>query len=797
MARPTYFFGNGRSDGNAGMKALLGAGGAHKCEMANLGLPVAPGFCVTPKCLQTAGCDEGYPVSADARNDIKLALNELEGLSERRFGNLVDPLLLSIEGGVKVPMPGFTGTIANIGLNDDIVQAWSGRASPHFVWDTYRRLIVTFARVVRKLDMEPFDQELKEVKKRLNDQCQLGRQHADCHIPTHELRTLVARYKGFFEEQTGEHFPQEPERQLWEAVHAASCSWDRDTPSGCPSPVTVQSTVFSNYDFKSAVGVTYSCVETDEDEDAFVPEVHGHWVVNAQSEDMTGTRTPQLVTQEASCQWAARRGVEESQRKAEYPSLEEAMPGIYAQLLRWQDKVENHFEGVQGLEFAVHQGKLWVLHAHTGEQGPPEAMDDRCAMPVQMHDCVDTPSDAELGLQQEADVGVQPPASDSIFDIPPASVEPDNVWSIKDDTASCESTDSTQAPSYHQSDAWEEDSMDSTTCPEMQVSTQLTVPVGQGFCKASVPTHKARVPVPTVQQVMQRLASRGRKVISSGRKALSRRSGPHRFDPASKAEDRRWLAMPCGLAVWQTGLAGGSAAMTCRAMALSIKHVTAGNSLNLLRNTSLQTGYRCFLAPAGPARAFPFGALCCTLYTNLCCVSPADDRQSSCAPLWRLGCAATAVSSAAMLTHGTASLIAGKRSFRGLAPGLSVLSTIVPTMAIEMCVIDLVRNAAVARGHDVSPGVLIASGAVAGTVAQTVMHPLNALCQADAPLKLAPSAVGPGSCTALRVVAKEGAASLFAGAAPAALRSMPVVAMNSLVRVGMVTHFMNLSAGTS
>jgi len=203
MARPTYLFGNGRSEGNAGMKAILGARGAHNCEMANLGVPMAPGFCITSKCLQKKGTDGGSNLLEGARNDIKYALGELENMSDRRFGNLVDPLLLSIQGDLKADIRGFGGTIENIGLNDAIVQAWTAHRSPRFVWDSYRRLICSYSRAVRQLDMEPFEQELAELKGRLDARCQLGRAHADCYIPTHELRELVARYKEIFEEQTG------------------------------------------------------------------------------------------------------------------------------------------------------------------------------------------------------------------------------------------------------------------------------------------------------------------------------------------------------------------------------------------------------------------------------------------------------------------------------------------------------------------------------------------------------------------------------------------------------------------
>jgi hypothetical protein len=782
MAHPTYFFGNGRSEGNAGMKALLGTRGAHKCEMANLGLPVAPGFCITPKCLQSDGGGGGPPLSDDARYSIKLAVSELEDAADRRFGNLVNPLLLSVEGDLASPLQSFRGTVANIGLNDAIVQAWTAHASPHFIWDSYRRLIATFARAVRHLDMEPFEEALTEVKARLNKQCQLGREHADCHIPTHELRDLVATYKELFQQQTGEPFPQQPETQLWEAVRAASRSWNQED-DGCSSAVTVQSTVFSNYDFRSAVGVTFTGAHAKDDEadGSDYPELLGKWLVNAQSEDLVRDRIPQEVTQEASFIWAEQQGIEEAQRQDEFPSLEETMPGVFAKLLRWQDIVDNHFSDVCGLEFGIYEGRLWLLDTYTDESKLRELFFSRQVSDQSLNSMPMREISEDFGargsMQEEL------PCEPAVDAVPEMC---GNVWDEVLDNA-------TIAP-----DAWLD--TEAQTCPmeplyeakdstlEEQASLLSMLPDLCRKVTSGKRTPYLHSPTAMMRRALSRLV-RGRKQQPK----VVQRSTPlekHEFEIiiTPKASKGAWTP-PCGLDLWQTALAGGAAAVACRGLGMSMDYLEAsmqrsasrahGSSPSLLRAFSLQHGLRSFLPTTcssfGPLRAFPFGAICCTLYTNLCSATPADKS-----PVCRLGCAASAVLSATMVTGAYASR--GKFWF-------PKLTTLMPTMAIEMCTIDLVRNAAVDRGHDISPAVLVTSGAVAGTVAQTFMHPLKAFCrQGDA---VAIAAPGPGATTtALRAVSQHSVSTLFAGLGPACARSAPIVAMNSLVRVGLTTHFM-------
>jgi len=767
------------------MKAILGTRGAHKCEMAKLGVPVAPGFCITPKCLQRDDNDGGSALLGGARSDIKLALSELENMSERRFGNVVEPLLLSIQGELQTGVQGFEGTIENIGLNDAIAQAWAATSNPRFVWDSYRRLISTYSRAVRQLDMQPFEQELTLVKDRLNARDGLGRVHADCYIPTHELRELVVRYKEIFEEQTGEPFPQEPEKQLLEAVHAASCAWDRAS-GDCPNPVTVQSTIFSNYDFKSAVGMILGSDETADDADSCSAMVRGKWLVNAQSADMGGDRAPQQITQEASYQWAEEQGISESERLDEFPSLEEAMPGIFTQLLRCQDIVETHFPGAPGLEFAIHQGQLWVLQARTGQptvSALSEVMHPVESIAEQSSDvppAIAASSEAQLDFSDDLQLDLSGCFLSLILGQSPEDPAPEPASFIEEDESTCASNLSSSL-SDHDSDN-----------QEAEASAGL-VPRG---CKTRL-VQSGRPTTSLFWQALKRFR-RSRKVNRPATVAVHGAKSQ-----ASAAAAAQWLlATPCGLALWQTGLAGGAAAVACRALGFSIQHlgaasqVTPGlaNMLSVARTTaSCPQVLRSFVSPAGPIRALPFGMVCCTAYTNLCHATPAEDSQNALAPAWRLGCATFAVSMATVLTQKPA--IQGA-SFTGpFGRQWPTLSKMVPTLALEMCVIDLVKKSLVGQGHEVTPGVLVASGVIAGTVAQTVMHPLSNLsAHAQVPLIGTPA---PTASIALSLAAKAGPSMLFSGLGAACLRSVPLVATNSLVRVGMTTHFLGLASSNA
>lgn len=788
MARHTYLFGNGKSEGNAGMKSLLGLRGAHACEMANLGLPISPGFCITSKCLQR---EEGGSSSLSdvAKSSIKEAVGGLEDMVGRRFGNLTDPLVLSIQGDLSVAVEDFGGIVANIGLNDATVEAWTQVESPHFVWDSYRRLIQTFSKAVRRLDMEPFENALSAVKDKLNNQCQLGRRHADCHIPTHELRNLVAMYKDFFEEQTGEAFPQEPEKQLWEAVYAASCSWDPGHTE--VRGVTVQSTVFGNHDFRSAVGVAFPPSFSDgfhsgEDDDSFGLPIHGEWLTNAMFEDMQSSDRELLqLTEDASRDWATEKGIPESQREQEYLSLEEEMPSVFAQLLRCQDIVENHIADVQGFDFAVGQGKLWILRSRIAEQQrdvhvrqipAPEAIQEEDLVQEEVVVAAEpamsnvSPEEELLTLKVAT---LEVPSADGLID--DAETQPDSGSSASDrcfqleeeSTDGCVGTEALQ-------DAHEE----SSCLPDCSPSSFFTDgSIRRGFFGIRLWQKRSR-------PIRRRAA-----VVIAKSKPTDDES---QVQQSVKISNSIFV-----LPFWQTGLAGGSAAVACRAIATGMQEVKPAT---LMQGRWCQ-GFRNLLAAgvmSSSARAFQTGAICCTLYTNLCNMTPAEDNLNRFSPLWRLGCAGFAATAANTVTHTSGALqitsISPKSlallpmptAVRGLPP---MLAAVVPTMAMEMCAIDIVRNAAVERGHEVTPGLLFASGAVAGVATQMILQPLQMLKNHATAL---PS---PGTCSTANAAAlrpsRESVSQICATIGSACLRSSPVVATNSLVRVGLVTYFMS------
>jgi hypothetical protein len=558
-----------------------------------------------------------------AKSSIKEAVGGLEDMVGRRFGNLTNPLVLSIQGDLSVAGAEFGGIVANIGLNDTTVEAWTQVESPHFVWDSYRRLIQTFSRAVRRLDMEPFEHALSDVKNKLNNQCQLGRRHADCHIPTHELRNLVAMYKEFFEEQTGEPFPQEPEKQLWEAVHAASRSWDLGETE--LRGVTVQSTVFGNHDFRSAVGVAFPSSfsdgpHCDEDDDSFGLPIRGEWQTNAMFEDMQSSDRELLqLTEDASRDWATEKGIPESQREQEYLSLEEEMPSVFAQLLRCQDIVENHIADVQGFDFAIGQGKLWILRSRTAEQQRdvlvrqlhvPEAIQEECSMQEEVVVAAE-PMMSDASMEEEfltlkAETPEAFTADDLIED---ADTQPDSGSSASDMrfqmeeeyTDSCVGTEALQ-------DAHEESSCLRHCSPSFS---------SYGSIRRGL--------------LGSRLWQRRSRAIRKRSAALSTKT--KRTDDASQVKqpvkncDDSIFVLP----FWQTGFAGGSAAVACRALATGMQEVKPAT---LMQGRWCQ-GFRNLLAAgvmSSSVRTFQTGAICCTLYTNLCNMTPAEDNLNRFSP---------------------------------------------------------------------------------------------------------------------------------------------------------------------
>lgn len=369
-----YTFGNGKAEGRADMRNELGGKGANLAEMNLIGVPVPPGFTIT-----TDVCNEYYKIGKDQvvallKENVEKSLHQTEQLMNSKFGDVANPLLLSVRSGARASMPGMMDTILNLGLNDEVVEGLSKKTgNPRFAYDAYRRFVQMYGDVVlgmkpvNKDDVDPFEAIIDDVKKAKGVQL-------DNELEVDDLKELVKRFKVAIVEQTGKEFPTDPMEQLWGAICAVFDSWMNERailyrkmegiPAEWGTAVTVMAMVFGNMGNTSATGVCFSR-DAATGEDLF----NGEWLVNAQGEDVVaGIRTPQQITLEGSRRWAELQGISEEKRKAEYPSMEETMPEIYHQLDAIQTKLEEHYHDMQDMEFTVQEGKLWFLQTRNGKR---------------------------------------------------------------------------------------------------------------------------------------------------------------------------------------------------------------------------------------------------------------------------------------------------------------------------------------------------------------------------------------------------------------------------------------------
>ena len=369
-----YTFGNGSAEGNAQMRDLLGGKGANLAEMNRIGVPVPPGFTIS-----TEVCTEYYErgreaVVADLKDDLMAAVKHIETIMGFKFGDVENPLLVSVRSGSRASMPGMMDTILNLGLNDTVVDGLARKSgNERFAWDSYRRFVQMYGDVVlgmkpvNKDDIDPFEAIIEEVKKEAGVKL-------DNELTTDHLKDLVKRFKAAVMKATGHDFPTDPYEQLWGAIMAVFGSWMNDRailyrkmegiPDDWGTAVNVQAMVFGNMGDTSATGVAFT-------RDAATGEnlFNGEYLVNAQGEDVVaGIRTPQEITIEGSRRWAERAGIDEATRKAQYPSMEETFPNIYAELNAIQHKLEEHYHDMQDLEFTVQEGKLWLLQTRNGKR---------------------------------------------------------------------------------------------------------------------------------------------------------------------------------------------------------------------------------------------------------------------------------------------------------------------------------------------------------------------------------------------------------------------------------------------
>ena len=369
-----YTFGNGKAEGRADMRNLLGGKGANLAEMNLIGVPVPPGFTIT-----TEVCSEYYALGKEKvvetlRTDVEKAIVNIETLMNSKFGDVENPLLVSVRSGARASMPGMMDTILNLGLNDEVVEGLARKTNnPRFAWDSYRRFVQMYGDVVlgmkptSKSDIDPFEAIIEEVKKAKGVKL-------DNELDVDDLKELVAKFKAAVKERTGYDFPTSAYEQLWGAICAVFNSWMNERailyrkmegiPDEWGTAVSVQAMVFGNMGDTSATGVCFSR-DAANGEDLF----NGEYLINAQGEDVVaGIRTPQQITKIGSQRWAARAGISEEERVAKYPSMEEAMPDIYKQLDELQTKLENHYHDMQDMEFTVQEGKLWFLQTRNGKR---------------------------------------------------------------------------------------------------------------------------------------------------------------------------------------------------------------------------------------------------------------------------------------------------------------------------------------------------------------------------------------------------------------------------------------------
>ena len=369
-----YTFGNGQAEGKADMRNLLGGKGANLAEMNLIGVPVPPGFTIT-----TDTCNEYFEKGKDEvvallKDEVAKSVAHIENLMNSKFGDAENPLLVSVRSGARASMPGMMDTILNLGLNDTVVAGLAAKTgNERFAYDSYRRFVQMYGDVVlgmkpvNKEDIDPFEAIIEKVKEQRGITL-------DNELTVDELKQLVTLFKEAIKQQTGKDFPNDPMEQLWGAICAVFDSWMNERailyrkmegiPAEWGTAVTVMAMVFGNMGDSSATGVCFS-------RDAATGEniFNGEYLVNAQGEDVVaGIRTPQQITKEGSQRWAKQQCIEEEVRASKYPSMEEAMPEIYAKLNALQDKLEKHYHDMQDMEFTVQEGKLWFLQTRNGKR---------------------------------------------------------------------------------------------------------------------------------------------------------------------------------------------------------------------------------------------------------------------------------------------------------------------------------------------------------------------------------------------------------------------------------------------
>ena len=371
MSKRVYLF----NEGNADMRNLLGGKGANLAEMTNIGLPIPNGFTISTEAC-TDYYNDGQTINEDTKAQIFKALEWLEGVQGKKFGDTENPLLVSVRSGARASMPGMMDTILNLGLNDVSVKGFAAKTgNARFAYDSYRRFIQMFSDVVMGMSKTFFDSILEAEKKA----------HGyvyDTELKAEDLQSVIAKYKAIYAEKMGEEFPQDPKVQLMEAIKAVFRSWDNpranyyrmmnDIPYEWGTAVNVQSMVFGNMGNTSGTGVAFT-----RNPATGAKGIFGEYLINAQGEDVVaGIRTPQPITQ-----------------------LEKDLPECYKQFIEIADRLEKHYRDMQDMEFTIEEGKLYFLQTRNGKRTAQAAIQVACDL---VDEGMITPQEAVLRIEAKS-----------------------------------------------------------------------------------------------------------------------------------------------------------------------------------------------------------------------------------------------------------------------------------------------------------------------------------------------------------------------------------------------------------
>ncbi|MGE0526470.1 MAG: pyruvate, phosphate dikinase [Bdellovibrionales bacterium] len=382
-----YFFSAGHTEGNAGMKNILGGKGANLAEMTALGLPVPPGFTISTEMCQVFH-DNGERLPEALKSKVLEAMARVEGLLGKKFGDTGSPLLVSVRSGARASMPGMMDTILNLGLNDQTVEGLAKQSNnPRFAWDSYRRFLNMYSNVVMGMNTSVLEVVMEDLKASKG-------YHLDTDMNAEDLKELVGKYKKQILEHTGKTFPMDPLEQLWGAIAAVFRSWNTPRaltyrqlhgyPSSWGTAVNVQSMVFGNRGDDCATGVAFTRNPSTGEKVFF-----GEFLVNAQGEDVVaGIRTPHPLRKPAA-------GNEPDGKK----SLEELMPQAYKQLVEVYQNLESHYRDMQDIEFTIEKGKLWMLQTRNGKRTAKAALRIACDM---IDEGLITPDEALLRIPPQS-----------------------------------------------------------------------------------------------------------------------------------------------------------------------------------------------------------------------------------------------------------------------------------------------------------------------------------------------------------------------------------------------------------